>query len=75
MVELDKGSFLYRKGDDTASFYFALRGRLDILVDNSTASSGTGETDSIANGEDPFKFSKSVDESEFFGMRHEGDSA
>ena len=75
MVELEKGGFLYRRGDDTASFYFVLKGKLEVLVDNALASSGTGETEYIAPEEETFKFSKGVDESEFFGMRQEGDSA
>lgn len=34
--DLEKGQFLYQKGDDSQYWYFVLRGKLEILVDNSS---------------------------------------
>lgn len=53
--ELNKGDLLYTKGDTSQSFYFLLKGKLELVVDSGV------------QGE--FKFSKSVDEYEFFGQR------
>lgn len=54
--ELSKGDFLYRKGDSSAFFYFVLKGKIELVVENSQNPS-------------EFKFSKNVDEFEFFGMK------
>lgn len=48
-----KGEFLYEKGEDSNSFYFVLRGKLELLV----------------KSDDEFKHSKNADECEFFGLR------
>ncbi|CDW88486.1 UNKNOWN [Stylonychia lemnae] len=59
--QLEKGELLYTKGDTSQFFYFVLRGRLEILVDNTHMQEG--------GDQDQFKFSKNGDESEFFGLR------
>eukprot|EP00347_Sterkiella_histriomuscorum_P017137 403350523 len=60
--ELERGQLLYTKGDNSKYFYFALRGKLEILVDNTQL-----PTDGI--NQDQFKFSKNADESEIFGLK------
>jgi CRP-like cAMP-binding protein len=50
---LNKGEFLYEKGEDSKNFFFVLRGKLELLVKN----------------DDVFKHSKNADECEFFGLR------
>lgn len=51
--ELSKGDFLYKKGDTSQWFYFMLKGKIEIDVEGANP----GE----------FKFSKNVDEFDFFG--------
>lgn len=53
--ELNRGDFLYKKGDSSQWFYFMLKGKIEIVVDGS------------APGE--FKFSKNADEFDFFGQK------
>jgi CRP-like cAMP-binding protein len=58
VVELpSKGDFLYKKGDSSQWFYFLLKGKIELVVEDSNGAPGE------------FKFSKNVDEYEFFGMR------
>jgi CRP-like cAMP-binding protein len=57
---LERGQLLYTKGDTSQYFYFVLRGKLEIVVDNTHMAEG---------GEDHFKFSKNCDESDFFGLK------
>lgn len=52
--QVEKDEFLYQKGDPQKCFYFVLRGKLELVVDH------------IEGG---FKFSKNVDENEYFGFR------
>lgn len=54
--ELGQGDFLYRKGDSSFSFYFLLKGKIELMVESH-------------NIEEGFKFSKNVDEFEFFGIK------
>jgi CRP-like cAMP-binding protein len=53
--EINKGEYLYKKGDNSEFFYFVLRGKIELVADNSEG----GE----------FKFSKNIDENEIFGLR------
>lgn len=53
LKELSKDDFLYQAGDPGDTFWFLLRGKLDIL-------SKTG---------DEFKYSKGIDESTFYGKK------
>ena len=53
-LELSQGDFLYQKGDAGRNFFFVLKGKLELLVQE---------------GGDQFKFSKNVDEFEFFGIK------
>jgi hypothetical protein len=57
---LNKGEFLYQKGDLTTHFFFVLKGKLEIVVES-------GMTNGDSNQE--FKLSKNVDEFEFFGLK------
>ena len=56
LQELCKDEYLYKKGDKSNNFFFLLKGKIEILSDSH-------------QGGDEFKFSKNVDEFEFFGMR------
>jgi CRP-like cAMP-binding protein len=49
--ELQKDEFLYQKGDEAIYFYFMLKGKVEVMSE----SGGT------------LKFSKNIDENEFFG--------
>ena len=51
--EVKQGEFLYTKGEASPDFYFLLKGRMEIVVESSS------------NNE--FKFSKGIDEYDFFG--------
>lgn len=53
IVELTQGEFLYKAGDPGGSFWFVLTGKIEVV---------------IKTGED-FKYSKSVDENTFFGLK------
>jgi CRP-like cAMP-binding protein len=44
--ELERGQLLYSKGDNSQYFYFVLKGKLEILVDNTQHS-----LNSLANAE------------------------
>lgn len=52
--ELIKDEFLYKKGDSSKDFYFLLTGKIQLVVDNT---------------EGEFKFSKNIDENEYFGFK------
>ena len=56
--ELDMGDFLYTKGDLTPYFYFLLKGKIEIVAESTNP-----------EGQLEMKFSKNVDEFEFFGQR------
>jgi CRP-like cAMP-binding protein len=53
LKEVEKGHFLYSKGEASLNFYFILKGKMELVVDS-------------AEG---FKLSKNVDEAEFFGQK------
>jgi len=53
--EMQKDDFFYRKGDKSNNFFFLLKGKIEIL--------------SESHQSDEFKFSKNVDEFEFFGLK------
>lgn len=72
--ELERGQLLYTKGDSSKYFFFVLKGKLEILVDNTQAMSiSASETAASmsSSSQDQFKFSKNADESEFFGLKSE----
>ena len=54
-MELSRDEFLYKRGDRSNNFFFLLKGKIEIL--------------SQTQASDEFKFSKNVDEFEFFGQR------
>lgn len=56
--ELKQGEFLYQRGDPAPHFFFLLKGKIELVV--------------IESGQDDFKFSKGVDEFEFFGIKQGG---
>jgi CRP-like cAMP-binding protein len=49
--EIKKEEYLYQKGDDSLYFYFILRGKLEVISESGGV----------------LKFSRNVDEGEFFG--------
>jgi hypothetical protein len=53
LVRVDKNYPLYNKGDSSDFFYFVLRGQLHLMVTENNQA----------------KFSKTVDEGSFFGMK------
>lgn len=55
VMEVQKDEFLYKKGDRSNNFFFLLKGKIEILSESHTS--------------DEFKFSKNVDEFEFFGIK------
>ena len=57
--ELSRGQFLYKKGDPSPHFYFILKGKLELVVESPLAAGDSSQNE--------FKFSKNVDEYEFFG--------
>jgi len=61
--QIPKENFLYKKGDSSRSFYFMLRGKLELLVDSSHGTVGQQQNPL------EFKLSKVVDENEFFGFK------
>lgn len=54
-MELSRDEFLYKRGDRSNNFFFLLKGKIEIL--------------SQTQASDEFKFSKNVDEFEFFGSK------
>lgn len=55
VMELSKDDFLYKRGDKPNNFFFLLKGKIEILSESQKG--------------DEFKFSKNVDEFEFFGSK------
>jgi CRP-like cAMP-binding protein len=55
---LNKGEYIYKAGDTGKYFYFVMTGKLEILVKPAGAV-----------GEENYKFSKQIDETEFFGLK------
>jgi len=53
--KLKKNEFLYESGEDGRKFYFIIKGVLEVIVKS--------------EGSDEFKFSKSVDQSTYFGLK------
>jgi CRP-like cAMP-binding protein len=54
--QLNKNDFLYKKGEQNGQgFYYLVEGKIELLVKS--------------EGDDEFKFSKSIDKGEFFGFR------
>ena len=53
--EFNKGEYLYQRGDTSPNFYFMLKGKIELVSESSQ--------------QQELKFSKNVDEFEFFGMR------
>jgi CRP-like cAMP-binding protein len=53
--EIEKDEYFYKKGDKSNNFFFLLKGKIEIL--------------SESHQSDDFKFSKNVDEFEFFGLK------
>ena len=54
--ELQKGEFLFKRGDQAKGFFFLLKGKMELIVE-----------DQVNPGE--YKFSKNVDEFDFFGLK------
>lgn len=52
--EVEHDEFLYTKGDASPDFFFLLKGKMEIVVGSNSS-----------NNE--FKFSKGIDEYDFFG--------
>ena len=67
--ELERGQLLYTKGDNSKYFYFVLKGKLEILVDNTFNMNISASETAASVSSDQFKFSKNADESEFFGLK------
>ena len=70
IIDLKKGDFLYRRGDTSTDFYFLLKGKLELLVEQQNQTASTA-VDGDQQQQLQFKFSKIVDESEFFGMKED----
>lgn len=54
--ELQKGEFLFKPGEKGTNFYFLLKGKIELIVED-------------PQNEGEFKFSKNVDEFDFFGIK------
>ena len=52
---LKKGDFLYKQGDIGERFYFVVSGSLEVIVKS--------------EGSDDFKYSKTIDQSTYFGLK------
>ena len=52
---LQKGDFLYKQGDTGERFYFVVSGALEVIVKS--------------EGSDEFKYSKTIDNSTYFGLK------
>jgi len=57
--ELSQGECLFKKGDNSKNFYFLLKGKIELIVED-------------PNNPSEFKFSKNVDEFDFFGLKSTG---
>ena len=53
---MQQGECLFRKGDNSKTFYFLLKGKIELIVED-------------PNNPGQFKFSKNVDEFDFFGLK------
>lgn len=56
---MHQGECLFKKGDSSKTFYFLLKGKIELIVED-------------PNNPNEFKFSKNVDEFDFFALKSSG---
>lgn len=56
---MQQGECLFKKGNSSKTFYFLLKGKIELIVED-------------PNNPTEFKFSKNVDEFDFFGLKSSG---